>query len=315
MLNRNAGAFRRAFSTGLRESAPAASTVVPPIASEAKASELGYDKVSGSSAASDFNSNANLQPWQMFDQTQKSHMNQVKQTPNLLGISFCNHEEYKPIVPKYWTGKPAVPYEEFTIDGSKFDWSKIMQKNAEGKWELNRNCQDAENLREEMNHLFQTRGFFVVKNTGLTQMDPTGACQGLVTDLITEDVSRYSGGSNFRGHLAENVYDTGAPLTANLQYHHEMAYVADSIQYITFMGIKVPKDIPGEPFSRSATFISENVGATNDILDCALGQKMKEKGLCYVRKLPDLEHFKKHDTDPRIVYNFWQTSFESRIRK
>jgi hypothetical protein len=123
--------------------------------------------------------------------------------------------------------------------------------------------------------------------------------------LITEDSSRYSGGSNFRGHLAPNVYDTGAPLTANLQYHHEMAYVADSVQYITFMGIKCPKSV------NSATFISNNVGATDEFLNSACGQKAKEKGLCYVRKLPDLEHFKANDTDPRIVYNFWQTSFEA----
>lgn len=104
---------------------------------------------------------------------------------------------------------------------------------------------------------------------------------GVIPDLLV-DSSRYIGGSNLREDVAPNapnVYDTGAPLSAHLHYHHEMEYVADSIRTITFMGIKMPSSASG------ATYISDTVATTKEILGTQLGQKMKDKGVCYVRKL------------------------------
>ena len=110
-----------------------------------------------------------------------------------------------------------------------------------------------------------------------------------------------------RASLAPNVYETGAPLTAHLHYHHEMEYVADSIKTISFMGIKMPRSTSG------ATYISDTVATTQELLATPLGQKMKDKGVCYVRKLPDLAHFRNNPdtTDSSLVFNYWQTSFET----
>ena len=61
------------------------------------------------------------------------------------------------------------------------------------------------------------------------------------------------------------------------------------------------------------TFISENIGVTDTLMNkySSLGNKLKEKGLCYIRKLPDLKHFKDNNLDSSIVYNYWQTSMQT----
>lgn len=41
---------------------------------------------------------------------------------------------------------------------------------------------------------------------------------------IEEDLD-YEAGSNWRNRIEKNVYDTGAPLSAWIHHHHEMAYV------------------------------------------------------------------------------------------
>merc|ERR1719195_1755825 len=60
---------------------------------------------------------------------------------------------------------------------------------------------------------------------------------------------------------------------------------------------------------KAATFISLNNPATEEIMQTKLGEKLKEKGVCYVRKLPDKKYFDDNDLDRSIVYNYWQTSF------
>jgi len=59
---------------------------------------------------------------------------------------------------------------------------------------------------------------------------------------------------------------------------------------------------------KGATFVAENGGATRDIMNTELGHKLRTKGLCYIRKLPDRKFFTDNDLDQSIVYNFWQTS-------
>jgi hypothetical protein len=44
------------------------------------------------------------------------------------------------------------------------------------------------------------------------------------------------------------------------------------------------------------------------MMDTKWGEKIKEKGLCYIRKLPDRKYFQDNDLDDSIVYNFWQQS-------
>ena len=48
--------------------------------------------------------------------------------------------------------------------------------------------------------------------------------------LVTGGSVKYEGGANPRDALPEeNVYDTGAPLPAHIHYHHEMAYIEETV--------------------------------------------------------------------------------------
>jgi hypothetical protein len=78
----------------------------------------------------------------------------------------------------------------------------------------------------------------------------------------------------------------------------------------SFMGIKMPskESIANGKSTSGATYISDTVATTKELLATPLGQKMKDKGVCYVRKLPDLAHFQNNPdtTDSRLVFNYWQ---------
>ena len=56
------------------------------------------------------------------------------------------------------------------------------------------------------------------------------------------------------------------------------------------------------------SFLSDNSIATNLILQTKLGQKLKEKGICYHRYLTDREYYKGKE-EGQNIYNHWQQSF------
>lgn len=108
----------------------------------------------------------------------------------------------------------------------------------------------------------------------------------------------YSGGSNDRNRLEKNVYDVGAPLTAHLHYHHEMAYVGYSTSALGFCCKKATGP-------KGATYISENVAVTDAILQLDVGKKLKERGICYHRRLTDRVHYRSNNLSESGVYNHW----------
>jgi hypothetical protein len=100
-------------------------------------------------------------------------------------------------------------------------------------------------------------------------------------DIILEGKTDYKAGANSRGNIEPNFLEVGAPATADLHYHHEMAYVRNSTERLCFSIIDVPKSGGG------STFMSDQVGVTDEILTTDLGQKLKDKGVCYQRNLTD----------------------------
>lgn len=63
-------------------------------------------------------------------------------------------------------------------------------------------------------------------------------------------------------------------------------------------------------------YVSHNDTATEEIMKTELGQKLRDKGICYIRCLTDKEAYanaKKasYGNDEVGVYNHWQTSFGS----
>ena len=232
-------------------------------------------------------------------------------------VNFYNplpeNEDSRPIIPKFWTGSPSIAYDDFQIDCSKFDMDRIVQRisardetnNKEvSKVVIDEDFHETKAMVEEMNYKFNKFGLVQLINTGLKDMDSMEK----VSKLVSGKGMAYEGGANLRGYLEENVYDTGAPFTANIHYHHEMAYVKESTKWVAFLcahGCRDPQ--------KGGTFISENIGATDTLMNkySSLGNKLKEKGLCYIRKLPDLKHFRDNNLDSSIVYNYWQTSMQT----
>lgn len=186
------------------------------------------------------------------------------------------------IEPRWSSGATVLPAESYSIDGSQYamDESDLVAGSP---------------LATRMNTMFDDVGLVWLRNTGLTDL---GSMRQFAK-LVVDKEMRYQGGANPRDNLDANVYEVGAPLSAWLHYHHEMAYVSHSTRMLAFLG---HKSLPG----RGATYVSDNLQATDAILKTDFGQKLKELGLCYHRNLTDREHFR--GRDPIGVYNHWQKS-------
>ncbi|CAK0871191.1 unnamed protein product [Prorocentrum cordatum] len=212
-------------------------------------------------------------------------------------------EDATPLQVKYWVeGKPAVPLDSIKVDLSKYNTEKIFSVygGEDGATLLpDMDLAETQRLRAHMEDVFSRIGVVHLVNTGFTSTSQFNAA----TKVLMPNHMDYTGGANRRAPIEANVYDTGAPREADLQYHHEMAYVSTSCQWVAFGAIEATHN----PI-KGATFISENIGATNMLLCTTFGRKLVDKGMCYVRKLPDEKYFVDNDRDPSIVYNFWQTS-------
>jgi hypothetical protein len=84
-----------------------------------------------------------------------------------------------------------------------------------------------------MREKYDEIGAIHVKNTGLKDMKH----QRDLARIIMGQETEYEGGANPRGRSSElgNVYDIGAPLQADLPYHHEMTYKSHSITKLAFL--------------------------------------------------------------------------------
>ena len=186
------------------------------------------------------------------------------------------------IEPRWWEGSPALPLDSFTIDCGEY---------AMGEADL---APDSL-LAKRMNETFDEVGLVHLVNTRLTDMQ----AMRLFAKLVVDREMQYEGGANPRDLLQANVYEVGAPLEAWLHYHHEMAYVSHSTRMLAFLSYRA---LP----NRGNTFVSDNLQATDAILETEFGQKLKELGICYHRNLTDRDAFA--GTEQIGVYNHWQKS-------
>lgn len=197
------------------------------------------------------------------------------------------------VEPRWWNGTSPVDAQRFTVDGNDHDMTDLSH--------------DSE-LGVAVRDTFDRVGLVHVTNTGLTEL----ADMRQVAKLVIDAEMSYEGGANPRGHIEPNVYEIGAPLSAWLHYHHEMAYVGRSTRVISFLAKDVlpqPQDDPAASpgASRGATFVSDSIAATDKLLSTDFGRKLKDLGVCYHRNLTDRDAF-----DGKVeygVYNHWQKSF------
>lgn len=188
------------------------------------------------------------------------------------------------VEPHWWTGSPAIDRSVYEIDARDYDLAREV---ADPQGAL------ATRMRDTFDHV----GLVHVVNTGLTDHGDMRALAKFVLDAEMP----YRAGANPRDVLAPNVYEIGAPLSAWLHYHHEMAYVGTSTRMLGFLckqALEAPR--------RGATYVADNVRATEAILETDLGRKLAELGVCYRRDLTDREAFA--GREPIGVYNHWQQS-------
>lgn len=181
--------------------------------------------------------------------------------------------------PRFWTGTPVVDPERYTLDASRH--RSLTSRDG--------------SLAEAMRSTFAAAGLVHVTNTGLDQLSDMRT----VARHVLGNQMRYEGGSNPRRTLEPNVYEIGAPLSAWLHYHHEMAYIGQSTEMVAFL-CKQALPVRGD------TFVADNLAATDALMATPLGEKLRRLGVCYHRNLTDREAFA-----GRLevgVYNHWQQS-------
>lgn len=186
------------------------------------------------------------------------------------------------IEPRWWGGTPALPADAYVVDCARHHLADQLRPGSD--------------LALAARAAYHDRGIVHFTNTGLTDY----ADMRRLARLVLDDEMDYQGGANPRGRLQPNVFEVGAPLTAWLHYHHEMAYVGESPTALGFLAGKVA---PG----KGATFVSDNLRATEAILATDLGRKLRDLGICYHRDLTDRDAYA--GRDHAGVYNHWQQSF------
>lgn len=214
-------------------------------------------------------------------------------------MAIVEHSEFAPlpglVEPSWWRGSAPVDASEYTIDCTDFSMDDADL------------AYDSE-LGVLMRRTYDRVGLVHLTNTGLSDL----AKMRDAAKLIIDSEMAYDGGANPRDNIEPNVYEIGAPLSAWLHYHHEMAYVGRSTRVISFLAKDVlpqPQHDPTAPsgVSRGATFVSDSVGATDQLLNTDFGRKLKALGVCYHRNLTDRDQFV--DRTEFGVYNHWQKSF------
>lgn len=186
-----------------------------------------------------------------------------------------------PIEPRFWTGTAALDPATYQVDARRFDPTTLTDPDGD--------------FAVAMRTTYERVGLVHAVGTGITDH----VAMRLVAKHVLDAEMPYRAGANPRGSIAPNVYEIGAPLSAWLHYHHEMAYVGTSTSAIAFT---CRAALPG----RGATFVADNVRATEAILETELGRKLAELGVCYRRDLTDREAFV--GREPIGVYNHWQQS-------
>jgi len=157
----------------------------------------------------------------------------------------------------------------------------------------------SQTLLNSLKDQFKETGMVHMRNTDLTS--DLGSMRQWALGIMDGEYD-YVGGANLRGNIEgeNNVYDTGAPGQAHIHYHHEMAYLHTTVSSLgLFCGAALPKGTGGN------TFLSDNITATDVILNSEFGKKLHEHGVQYIRCLTD-----KENSDSLGVYNHWQDSFQ-----
>lgn len=207
-----------------------------------------------------------------------------------------NNLAVNPIVPKMWTGTAPIADNIYTIDVTNENMIDGPSKNPD--------------LVAKILKQFDEVGLVLLR--GQPELGDNLHIMRDWAQVCMPGLAKYEGGANSRHGKIANVYEVGAPTHAFLHYHHEMAYIGDTIKALGFCATDVLEPKEGDPL-RGASYVSCNLRATDDVLKTEFGQKLKEKGVTYIRCLTDKTKYENNDqVEEGIeigIYNHWQTSF------
>eukprot|EP00012_Vannella_robusta_P002311 CAMPEP_0206190286 /NCGR_PEP_ID=MMETSP0166-20121206/4664_1 /ASSEMBLY_ACC=CAM_ASM_000260 /TAXON_ID=95228 /ORGANISM="Vannella robusta, Strain DIVA3 518/3/11/1/6" /LENGTH=392 /DNA_ID=CAMNT_0053606345 /DNA_START=1520 /DNA_END=2698 /DNA_ORIENTATION=- len=190
------------------------------------------------------------------------------------------------VIPRWWKKDNVLDPKTYMIDG---------------KGKLSRDdLHPSSSLTQEMIEKYENVGLVYVVNTGI---ENDLEFQRDIARIIMTEETVYEGGANPRNKVEANVYDVGAPLEAWLHYHHEMTYKEHSCKNLGFLCKHAVQDRPV-----GWSFVSDSVQAHDAMMETALGRKLKEKGLCFIRLMTDA-NAPREATNQNKVYNHWQQSW------
>lgn len=193
------------------------------------------------------------------------------------------------VICRWWRGEdadPVVDRSRYLIDGQgKLTEADVHPDSA---------------FASEMLAKYADTGLCHVTNTGFKDM----RLQRDLARVLMGEESEYEGGANPRGRSDDlgNVYDIGAPLTAALHYHHEVTYKRHSVTKLGFL-CRHAVNRGSEGWS----YVSDSVQAHDALVDTELGEKLKDRGLCFVRRMTDQDG--NYEASDKAVYNHWQQSW------
>lgn len=195
------------------------------------------------------------------------------------------------IIPK-WQNGYSYP-KKYEIDCSSINLFEHSEK--------------AHTFIQDAKEVFDKFGIAHLKNTNLTEKRENSMLS-TIASYIMNGMSTYTSGANSRNNLYKNVYDTGAPLSAHVHYHHELAYVKQSVKSLALFCNKSKWN--EETANRGSTYLSNSEAASSSVLKTEFGKKLFEKGILYIRCLTDREYINTAERSLPI-YNHWQDSFET----
>ena len=213
-------------------------------------------------------------------------------------------ENYKNLMVrhKYWNGTPSWELDKFSIDCSKMNLAKYLLTHKDNTKSLDLDAPMIQELKDRILEIYKDQGAVYIRKTGFNQTADLKS----VLDILQLNAGTYKGGANYREPIDDtpNVYEPGIPADQDLFMHHEMEYMNESCQWISFMCLQETN-----PPMKGATYISHSEKVTDEMMESELGQKLKERGTCYVRKLPDRKYFLDNPhISNKYVYNYWQDS-------
>ncbi|MEZ5454025.1 MAG: TauD/TfdA family dioxygenase [Thiothrix sp.] len=151
----------------------------------------------------------------------------------------------------------------------------------------------ADDLEQAIRGQWREQGLVVLKNTGMQHLSELQRW----AEVLFQDFAAYEGGSAPRDKFGKHVFALGdAPPTIDLCFHNEGCYLPVYPRCFVIGSTQCPQE-------GGFTLLADNEKATQALLATDIGQKLRDKGMRYVRMMYDRE------LACELGYKPWQDTF------